>query len=177
MVDSGRGASGQWDGNGIVTSQSAAIGSVALTTLAVMAASDAKLTNSSQFGGQSMNPADVLVGYTYTGDANLSGFIDGDDYFRIDRNFNKSGSVFGYANGDFNYDGAINADDYFIIDANIGLQGAPFPQGDVASGATVAGAQAVPEPAGAIVLAGALAGLVRRRRHIRCAERIQFLIP
>ena len=45
-------------------------------------------TTSTSFRGQAITATDVLVGYTYAGDANLSGFIDGDDYFRIDKGFN-----------------------------------------------------------------------------------------
>ena len=56
--------------------------------------------------------------YTYCGDANLDGLINGDDYFRIDNGF--FAHLSGFSNGDFNYDGVINADDYFLIDRNCG---------------------------------------------------------
>ena len=61
--------------------------------------------------------------YTYTGDANMDGKVDADDYFQIDSNYNKSGptpgsgTAFGFNKGDFNYDGHINGDDYFLIDS------------------------------------------------------------
>ena len=40
----------------------------------------------------SVASTDVLLKYTYGGDANLNGVADGDDYFRIDSNYNKSGT-------------------------------------------------------------------------------------
>src|SRR5437773_4101749 len=98
--------------------------------------------------------------YTWGGDANLDGLLNGDDYFRIDSHVSQNGSVFGYHNGDFNYDGAINGDDYFIIDSNIATaQSSPsFPTGGGATALT-----AVPEPVsvggGALLLP-----LLRRRR-------------
>ncbi len=62
--------------------------------------------------------------YTYGGDANLTGLINGDDYFRIDSNTNTVGG--GWYNGDFNHTGYLNGDDYFIIDGNITRQGDPL---------------------------------------------------
>ncbi len=56
------------------------------------------------FGGVAVLPADVLVMYTYAGDANLDGRINADDYFQIDSNYGKDppGTV-SSAKGDFNY--------------------------------------------------------------------------
>jgi hypothetical protein len=70
------------------------------------------------FAGQTVDATSVLVRYTRTGDADLNGWIDADDYFAIDSNYNKSGTVIGYDKGDFDYNGLINGDDYFWIDAN-----------------------------------------------------------
>jgi Ca2+-binding RTX toxin-like protein len=55
----------------------------------------------------------VLVMYTWGGDADLSGELNGDDYFFIDSD------AVGYYDGSFDYSGEINGDDYFIIDSNI----------------------------------------------------------
>ena len=97
--------------------------------------------------------------YTYAGDANLSGNINGDDYFRIDTGY--TSHLTGYENGDFNYDGKIDADDYFLIDRNYARQTSPFsagePVGDIA---------AVPEPS-EIALAGLLAFAARGRSRRR----------
>jgi autotransporter-associated beta strand protein len=165
-VASGRN-NGTWDGNGVLTSQSnALLAQNYLTSLAVAKASDAKGLTAGQtatFGGQTVTDADVLVGYTYTGDANLSGSINADDYFQIDSNYNKSGTNFGWFNGDFNYDGVINGDDYAMIDSAFAAQGTPFSSG------APAGVSAVPEPAGALgallICQVALAG--RRRKPAR----------
>jgi hypothetical protein len=67
---------------------------------------------------------DVLVKYTYAGDANLDGKINILDYTRIDAGI--SAHLNGWSNGDFNYDGKINIEDYVIIDQNIRTQGPPF---------------------------------------------------
>ena len=58
--------------------------------------------------------------YTYAGDADLNGKLDGDDYFRIDTGF--ASNATGWVNGDFDYNGHINGDDYFILDRNLGRQ-------------------------------------------------------
>jgi hypothetical protein len=101
--------------------------------------------------------------YTWGGDANLDGTINGDDYFAIDSNI--LSQVPGYHNGDFDYNGEINGDDYFIIDANITFAQAnpPFPTG--AGGGGVGGLAAVPEPASIGALGFAAASLLGRRRR------------
>jgi len=58
---------------------------------------------------------EVVIKYTWNGDANLDGVVNADDYFQIDTGFITQKP--GYYNGDFNYDGVINADDYFLIDS------------------------------------------------------------
>ena len=98
--------------------------------------------------------------YTYAGDANLSGSIDGDDYARIDTGF--IDQLTDYDNGDFNYDGVINADDYFIIDRNYSLQGTPF-----SAGSALSSVAAVPEPGAVGVV---MMGLTIMRRR-RCRSR------
>jgi hypothetical protein len=114
------------------------------------------------FAGTSVSSSDVLAMYTYTGDANLSGKIDADDYFQIDSHFNKSAnSAMSWFNGDFNYDGKINGDDYFLIDNAYVGQGAPFGSGGLASAAS-----AVPEPLGLGWVAFAVTAFARRRRRI-----------
>src|SRR5439155_11319658 len=117
-------------------------------------------------GGLSVSPGDQLVMYTWGGDANLDGTLNGDDYFRIDSHVSQSGSVFGYHNGDFNYDGLINGDDYFIIDSNIATaqSSPPFP---TASGVAASAAMTpVPGPTSVMMVAASmlLAPLRRRRR-------------
>jgi len=152
---------GAQNGSGIVTSMSSAISPSVLTTLVAMSAEDAGKVGGT-FGGQGVAAGDALVMYTWGGDANMDGLLNGDDYFRIDGHVGQNGSVFGYHNGDFNYDGLINGDDYFVIDSNIATaQSSPaFPTGD-----GVAPLTAVPEPAIAWAAFG-VCGMLRRRRRV-----------
>jgi hypothetical protein len=105
--------------------------------------------------------------YTYAGDANLDGTIDGGDYGVIE-NFVLVPSADGYFNGDFNYDSVIDGGDYGIIDNNIQSQGAPLgSSGALASASPPIGAvTAVPEPSACgFAILGAAAMLTRRRRR------------
>jgi hypothetical protein len=163
LVQSGRNA-GNWDGaTGIITSQSNATNSSMLTTLGVAAASDVlglAGAATTTFGGQTVGSSDNLVMYTYAGDANLDGHIDGDDFFRIDAGFGAPATT-AYATGDFNYSGTIDADDYWLIDRNYVKQGA-----DIANAPLPGGVAAVPEPASLAMLSlGAISLLARRRRR------------
>jgi hypothetical protein len=124
----------------------------------------------------------VLVMYTYAGDADLTGKINGDDYFRIDQGYatrNNATPLLGYENGDFNYDGRIDADDYFIIDRTYGRQGVGFSasapvMGDGSVEGSMGGMladstgslEAVPEPGvwGVVVLGTGLGWRRRKRR-------------
>ena len=154
MVASGRG-DGTWNDNGIVTSMTDATTSV-LTTVAIALASETGHAGGT-FGGVSVTANDILIMYTWGGDADLDGDLDGDDYFYIDSNIlaNQSGANnASFHNGDFDYDGDIDGDDYFIIDSNI-----LYAQSHGPLSSSLA---AVPEPALLAPLAGLL--LMRRRR-------------
>jgi hypothetical protein len=131
-----------------------------LTTLAVATAGE--IGAGATWSGQSVSPGDVLVMYTWGGDADLNGILDGDDYFFIDSNVVNSGTVFGFHQGDFDLNGAIDGDDYFILDSNITFAqaNAPFYSGSGGGG----GVATVPEPAACAFAAFAAAPLLRRRR-------------
>jgi hypothetical protein len=170
LIQSGRTTANTWTGNGIVTSQTAAMGSN-FTSIGVASGAQVKgitATATAVWAGQTVTGSDALVMYTFGGDANLDGKLNVDDYGRIDSNIGLGTA--GWFNGDFNYDGKVNVDDYGIIDSNIGIQGAPFPTG-VAEGLSVVAdvgelSRAVPEP-GMILLPVPLAfALARRRRRI-----------
>lgn len=81
-------------------------------------------TETTTFAGFTVDATTVLVKYTYTGDADLSGQLDGDDYFRIDSNILSGGGT--WAQGDFDFSGELNGDDYFWIDSYILQQGEPL---------------------------------------------------
>jgi hypothetical protein len=80
----------------------------------------------SQFDLTSPGAADILVKYTYFGDTNLDGKVNGSDYSRIDSAFHNASSgttaSSGWFNGDYNYDGAINGSDYTLMDNAFNMQ-------------------------------------------------------
>ncbi len=93
---------GSWTGNGISTS----------------------LPTDSTGIGVALDDNNVLIRYTWTGDANLDGLVNADDYFLIDSGFVTQQG--GYQNGDLNYDNLVNADDYFLIDSAFITQTGPL---------------------------------------------------
>jgi hypothetical protein len=151
---------GSWTGAGIITSKTAAASPALQTTLAVATADEIGRVGQT-FGGITAASGDTLIMYTYGGDANLSGYIDADDYFQIDSHYGKTADAAkSYFNGDFNYDGLINGDDYAMIDANFSNQNPAF-----ASSPTVGGVSAVPEPASLLALPLLAALRIRRRKR------------
>ncbi len=159
LIRSGYG-NGSWNGDGIISS-TAADDTTHLTTLGVILNGDTYGTATGSLGNfDGINPAatDVLVKYTYFGDANLDGQVDGSDYTKIDNGFHNR--LTGWANGDFNYDGMVDGSDYTLIDNAYNTQGSRLV---AASTAQIAGAQ-VPEPAMFGMSCITLALLGRRRR-------------
>ena len=117
---------GAWNGNGIVTSQSQALASRGRTTLGVATASAAlniATLATASWDGETVTGSAILVKYTYMGDANLSGKVDGDDYVKVDSGFAARSTSSPWVMGDFTYDGLVNADDYFWIDQTYSSQG------------------------------------------------------
>ena len=151
---------GTWNHGGIATSMPDG----GNNTLGIAEASDVlKLsgTQTALWSGQTVDATSLLIKYTYTGDTNLDGRVNIDDYVRLD--FAHSiGNISGYTNGDFNYDGAVDIDDYTVIDYYITTQGLQI----TTDGAPLAGTAAVPEPASITALgAAACAFLLGRRRR------------
>jgi hypothetical protein len=129
------------------------------------------------FEGQTVADGDVLVKYTYVGDALLTGHITASDYVQIDNAFNNNSNVnntplTGWYNGDFNYDGVVNGDDYSLIDnaynsqESVTFDGTSAGPAEVASDTEQVASPAVPEPT-TLTLIGLGAGglMVRRRRR------------
>ncbi len=132
---------GYWNGSTGILSSSAAADGTYLTAISVLKNSINSLrvygsgTTKGLFDGQDPGISDVLVKYTYFGDSDLSGRIDGSDYTKIDNGFNLK--LTGWVNGDYNYDGVIDGSDYSLIDNafNIGQLGPAGVLAEVASSA------------------------------------------
>ena len=117
---------GAWNGVGI-DSSTAGSNTTHLTALG-------SLVNNGLYAtvdGAAVATGDVLVKYTYYGDANLSGKVDGSDYSLIDSGF--ASHATGWYSGDFNYDGVVNGSDYTLIDNAFNQQGSAFPTAQLAS--------------------------------------------
>jgi len=162
---------GAWNGPGINTSSSTPVRGVESFAVGVALNSDLGVGKSyANFGGVPVSGTDVLVRFTRTGDANLDGNIDGDDYFKIDSNVGNVATA-SWLKGDFDYNGRIDGDDYFLIDANYGRQVnplVPVPGSGILAGSSaspLAGVTAVPEPSSIGLIAAAAIGTLRRRRR------------
>jgi fibronectin-binding autotransporter adhesin len=165
-------ANGTWKGNGI-SSSTAAADTTHLTAVGAILNNDGfgnpiygSGTTLGLFDGYNPSTSDILVKYTYYGDANLDGKIDGSDYSRIDNGFLLH--LTGWYNGDFNYDGVINGSDYTLMDNAFNQQGAALSAEVASSTAQVAQTASVPEPESlGLIAVAAAASLKRRRSSIR----------
>ena len=122
---------GAWNGSGGYVSSSAASDTTHLTALGAIQNNQGGqpiFTALHPFDTISPGVSDTLVKYTYYGDCNLDGKVDGSDYSLIDYAYladqTNPGSCFGWYYGDFNYDGVINGSDYTLIDNTFNLQSA-----------------------------------------------------
>ncbi len=161
---------GAWNGTnasaGVITSSLASADPTHLTAVGVATGL------SGTFEGVSITSSDVLVKYTYYGDANLDGVVDGTDYSRIDSTYlsekTTSTNISGWYNGDFNYDGVVDGSDYTLMDNAYNSQSGRIaaeiatPTSEI-SGA--AGTSSVPEPASLTLLGIGAGGLLGRRRR------------
>ncbi len=167
---------GKWDGQGITSSASAADPQHD-HALGVILNNFNGSPIYTTFDGQSVDANTILVKYTYYGDTNLDGKINGSDYTAIDNGFNEG--LHGWNNGDFNYDGVINGDDYLLLDNSFNLVGTPdasptemiatdTDQISGASSTAAATSTPVPEPSTVGLLVATTAGfLIRRQRKQR----------
>ena len=167
---------GAWDQPGLTTSQPNAgqnAGPLSGTTTIGVATAEQVLfvgpTETTVVFGQTVTGATTIAMYTYAGDVNFDGLVDGADYGTLD-NWIQFPGTDGYANGDVNYDGVIDGADYGVLDNTIQLQGEPIPGVFSAfaseSSASLSGVTAVPEPtACGFAVLGAAALLGRRRRR------------
>ncbi|HRK30166.1 MAG TPA: autotransporter-associated beta strand repeat-containing protein [Tepidisphaeraceae bacterium] len=147
LIIAGR-AGGSWTGNGITSSDAAALSG----THGVGYAEASSVGSPSPFLGVASDSTAVLVRYTRLGDANLSGGVSLDDFTSLAAAFGAPGG--NWSKGDFNYDGNVNLDDFTLLAANFGQNAS----GDLPRGS------AVPEPATLSLLATAGLMLARRRK-------------
>lgn len=165
-----------WNGTTGIVSSTAAADSRSLTALGVIQNLNAAggPIYSSTFDGEtglSLTTSDVLVRYTWYGDANLDGQVDGSDYSLIDNGY--LNRLTGWQNGDFNYDGVINGSDYALIDNAFNTQGAALTASLASLQATATAQLArptsttpVPEPASLAMISVVGSGLLIRRRRM-----------
>jgi hypothetical protein len=121
---------GPWNGTGII-STAAANDTTYLTALGYIINDTGANTGANTgtplyttMGTAAVSDGDTLVKYTYYGDTNLDGKVDGSDYSNIDNGF--INHLTGWFNGDFNYDGVVDGSDYTLIDNAFNTQGAAF---------------------------------------------------
>jgi autotransporter-associated beta strand protein len=161
-----------WNSGTGIKSLAAANDTAHLTALGVIQNSATGLPGGpvvrTTFDNYNSSSSDVLIKYTYYGDANLSGNVDSADYTLIDNGY--LNQLSGWYNGDFNYDGLVNGSDYTLIDNAFNVQGAQLSAQVAISTAQInPEVSSVPEPVG---LGGfvAVAALLRRRRRIVTAK-------
>ncbi len=109
---------GTWNGTGLISTTAA---NDPTHRTAVGFSSGTGFAPSAPFDGHIVQPTDVVLKYTYYGDANLDGRVDGSDYTKID--FAYAGTATGWENGDFNYDTYTDGSDYTLIDNAFNTQG------------------------------------------------------
>jgi autotransporter-associated beta strand protein len=174
LVQSGQnnGPNAYWDGPGI-NSAAAANDPNGATAVGFLDNSQWGYTkvNGSHFGDVGSvtldgTSADILLKYTYLGDANLDGVVNSDDALQYLGGL--GGAPATWLNGDFNNDGLVNSDDAL---AYLGGQAAYNSGGGLGGGGGGGGGggapAAVPEPGTDALLvlgAGGLALLMRGRR-------------
>jgi fibronectin-binding autotransporter adhesin len=125
-------------------------------------------------GASGLTTTDVLVKYTYFGDADLNGVVDNTtDYDLWSNGFTNPGlaATNGWLYGDFDFSGIVdNTTDYDLWSTGFAHQGGPLTAGS-ASPAPATDVQAVPEPGGLLLIGLAIGGVIpaaigsRRRRR------------
>ena len=167
MVDQGYNR-GNWTGQGITSSLAAGDSTHLHAIAAILNDNGSGAPLYGTFDGQTADVNAILIAYTYLGDANLDGKVDGSDYSRIDNGLLMHLS--GWVNGDFNYDGVVDGSDYTLMDNAYNNQGAPgfapaaIITEQLATPTAVISNSAVPEPATLGALYLAMGGLLGRRR-------------
>jgi autotransporter-associated beta strand protein len=164
-------AAGAWTGSGIISSTTAADASHA-TGIGYVGNAVLGLSNFEGVGG--LTSSDVLLKYTYFGDADLSGNVNLDDFTLFLNGYQNGGTT--WLRGDFDYNGVVTLDDFTLFLYGYQHQGASLamlehavdsiPNLSETDRATMLAALAsVPEPSGVAVLAVLVASVLSSRRR------------
>jgi hypothetical protein len=111
-----------WQGLGGITSGTVAVDPGGHTALGY--ASNAELAKTIFAGVTGLTANDVLVKYTYHGDADLSGNVTLDDFTLFLGGYQGSGTT--WIRGDFDYGGLVTLDDFALFLGGYQQQGAPL---------------------------------------------------
>jgi hypothetical protein len=158
----------QWDGAGI-TSSTVRNGDVYLYSVGLRSAGEdvwGAYGAMTDLEGVAVAPTDIVLKYTYSGDPNLDGKVDSDDYLVLDFYYSLMGTPdqpaeIGWWNGDLNHDGTIDSNDYILLDYAFSQYWTDFNTQTTNPDLTTP----LPEPATlALLLLGGVAMLARRRR-------------
>jgi hypothetical protein len=118
---------GLWTGT-MITSTAAKNNGLKHTGLGVVRGSEYKAGNggTTTFNGRPVANSDVVVKYTFNGDTDINGTVNGSDYARVDTTFNNQitmGDIGGWFNGDFDFNNKVDGADYALIDSAFNQQG------------------------------------------------------
>ena len=148
LVASGFNVTGDWQGDGIVSSIAANDGNyvVAIADNATLAAPFGTAQGGPLFAGVDVDLDTILIKFTHRADINLDGVITPDDSAIFGGNYDENQPAT-WATGDMNYDGIFTPDDAAIF-----------------GGAYDESLASLPEPASLSTLALGLTALRRKRR-------------
>jgi autotransporter-associated beta strand protein len=151
-------AAGLWTGTGINSSTAASQAASTHKTALGYGEITSTATPTAAGGFSGLDSTNVVVRYTYSGDANLDGKVDTLDFNALAGNFGGTGKV--WTQADFNFDGTVDTLDFNFLASNFGQQIAS----DGGGGGASIGAL-VPEPTSVTLLGVAAVGLMARRRR------------